>query len=151
MLRASRKLVFAIEALLDIAYNTAGEPVQSAEITRRQDIPKRYLEPVMQQLVRSGILESVRGARGGYRLARERARITLGDIVRVVRSMETAPDVIDDPAGSILGHKVVRPLFSELQDDMMDRLDRITLHDLCGRARGSGIESEAGERIDFVI
>ena len=151
MLRASRKLVFAIEALLDIAYNTAGEPVQSAEITRRQDIPKRYLEPVMQQLVRSGILESVRGPRGGYRLARERARITLGDIVRVIRSMETAPDVIDDPAGSILGHKVVRPLFAELQDVVMDRLDRITLHDLCSRARGAGIESEAGERIDFVI
>jgi Rrf2 family protein len=71
MLRISKKLMFAIEAVLDIAYNAGSEPVQSGEITRRQGIPKRYLEQVLQQLVRAGVLAGVRGPRGGYRLARE--------------------------------------------------------------------------------
>lgn len=151
MLRISKKLMFAIEAVLDIAYNAGTEPVQSGEITRRQGIPKRYLEQVLQQLVRDGILAGVRGPRGGYRLARERRRITLGEIVRVVRSMETAADPIEDPAGSILGHKVVRPMWADLQDEFIAKLEGITIEDLCLRARAAGVESETEDRIDFTI
>lgn len=151
MVRISKKLMFAIEAVLDIAYNAGSEPVQSGEITRRQGIPKRYLEQVLQQLVREGILAGVRGPRGGYRLARERRRITVGEIVRVVRAMETATDPIEDPAGSVLGHKVVRPLWSELHEGVMARLDGVTIEDLCLRARSAGVESETEDRIDFTI
>lgn len=151
MLRISKKLMFAIEAVLDIAYNAGTEPVQSGEITRRQGIPKRYLEQVLQQLVREGILAGVRGPRGGYRLARERRRINLGEIVRVVRAMETATDPIEEPAGSILGHKVVRPVWGDLQDECMTKLDAISIEDLCMRARAAGVESETEERIDFSI
>ncbi len=151
MLRIPKKLMFAIEAVLDIAYNTGTEPVQSGAITRRQGIPKRYLEQVLQQLVRDGILAGVRGPRGGYRLAHERRRITLGEIVRVVRSMETASDPTEDPAGSVLGHTVVRPMWAELQDEFIQKLDSITIEDLCLRARIAGVESETEERIDFTI
>lgn len=151
MLRISKKLMFAIEAVLDIAYNAGAEPVQSGEITRRQGIPKRYLEQVLQQLVREGVLAGVRGPRGGYRLARERRRITLGEIVRVVRAMEQATDPIEEPAGSIIGHKVVRPLWSELQEECMTRLDNVTIEDLCVRARAAGVESESEDRVDFSI
>ena len=151
MLRISKKLMFAIEAVLDIAYNAGAEPVQSGEITRRQGIPKRYLEQVLQQLVREGVLAGVRGPRGGYRLARERRRITLGEIVRVVRAMEQASDPIEEPAGSILGHKVVRPLWSELQEECMTRMDGVTIEDLCVRARSAGVESESEDRVDFSI
>ena len=45
-------MIFAIEAVVDIAYHSSGQPVQSQEITRRQDIPRRYLEQALQQLVR---------------------------------------------------------------------------------------------------
>ena len=151
MLRISKKLMFAIEAVLDIAYNAGAEPVQSGEITRRQGIPKRYLEQVLQQLVRDGVLAGVRGPRGGYRLARERRRISLGEIVRVVRAMESAADPIEESLGSVLGHKVVRPLWSELQEECMARLDHVTIEDLCVRARSAGVESESEDRVDFSI
>ncbi|HYI68750.1 Rrf2 family protein [Skermanella aerolata] len=151
MLRISKKLMFAIEAVLDIAYNAGSEPVQSGEITRRQGIPKRYLEQVLQQLVRAGVLAGVRGPRGGYRLARERRRINIGEIVRVVRAMETASDPVEEPTGSILGLKVVRPIWMQLQDDCMARLDEITVEDLCLRANQAGIESESHSKIDFSI
>ncbi|MEO0764104.1 MAG: Rrf2 family transcriptional regulator, partial [Pseudomonadota bacterium] len=84
MLRLSRKTMLALEAVLDVAYNARPDPVQSKDITRRQGIPNRYLEHVMQSFVHHGILKGVRGPKGGYILARERRRITVGDIVRVV-------------------------------------------------------------------
>ena len=59
--------MFAIEAVVDIAYNAADTPVQSKDIATRQNIPRRYLEQVLQQLVREGVLSGVRGPRGGYR------------------------------------------------------------------------------------
>ncbi|MCW8953096.1 MAG: Rrf2 family transcriptional regulator [Rhodospirillales bacterium] len=151
MLRLSKKMLFAIEAVLDIAYHAGGEPVQSREITRRQGIPRRYLEQALQHLVREGVLIGVRGPRGGYRLARERRRVSVGDIVRVVRKMEISEDPIHEPTGSELGVMVVRPLWQELQEEIMGRLDSISIDDLTARAQKVGIESEGRENLDFSI
>lgn len=151
MFRLSKKLLFAIEAVVDIAYNAGGTPVQSSEITRRQGIPRRYLEQVLQQLVRAGILSGVRGPRGGYRLARERRRITIGQIVRVIRTMDTATDPLEDPAGSDLGRRIVRPLWQEVQEEMMRRLDEITIDDLCRRAQQADLVRETDTTLDFCI
>lgn len=151
MLRLSKKLLFAIEAVLDIAYNAGNLPVQSGEITRRQGIPRRYLEQVLQQLVRAGVLSGVRGPRGGYRLARERRRISLGEIVRVVRSLDQAGDPLEEEGGAELGKQVVRPLWVELQEEVMQRLDTITIEDLCLRAHKVGVAGEYAARLDFSI
>jgi Rrf2 family protein len=151
MLRPSKKMMFAIEAVLDIAYHAGGEPVQSREITRRQGIPRRYLEQTLQQLVRAGILVGVRGPRGGYRLARERRRISVGDIVRVVRSLETAEDPMAEIPISDLGKHVIRPMWGDLAEEMMARLDAITVDDLCQGAYKSGVRSEAQAKLDFTI
>jgi Rrf2 family protein len=151
MIRLTKKLLFAIEAVLDIAYNGGIMPVRSAEITARQGIPRRYLEPVLQELVRDQILVGIRGPSGGYRLARERRRISLGDIVRSVRELETGENPIEDPAGSVLSHQVVRPLWRELEDETMKRLDAVTLEDLCVRAHHAGIPGRVAEGGDFAI
>lgn len=151
MLRLSKKMLFAIEAVLDIAYHAGAEPVQSREITRRQGIPRRYLEQALQQLVRQGVLIGVRGPRGGYRLARERRRISVGDVVRVVRKMETSDNPIEDPAGSELGRLVVRPLWTDLQEEVIRKLDAVTVDDLCTKANEVGIVSEGRKNLDFSI
>ncbi len=151
MLRPSKKMLFAIEAVLDIAYHAGGEPVQSREITRRQEIPRRYLEQTLQQLVRSGILTGVRGPRGGYRLARERRRISVGEIVRVVRALEAAEETPEDLPTSELGQQVIRPMWTDLQEEIMCRLDSITIDDLCMKAYQSGIVSEVTQKMDFTI
>lgn len=151
MLRLSKKMLFAIEAVLDIAYHAGGETVQSREITRRQGIPRRYLEQALQQLVRHGILVGVRGPRGGYRLAKERRKTTVGEIVRVVRSMETAEDPLRDDGGSPLAQQVVRPLWAELHDTLMTHLETVTIDDLCTRADAAGILSDARRNLDFSI
>lgn len=151
MIRLTKKLLFAIEAVLDIAYNGGPAPVRSSEITERQRIPRRYLEPVLQELVRHKILLGIRGPSGGYRLARERRRISLGDIVRTVRGLETSEDPISDPAGSALGHQILRPLWLDLQQEMMQRLDSLSLEELCNRARHAGITGRTTQCTDFEI
>ena len=151
MIRLNKKLLFAIEAVLDIAYNGGRAPVRSAEITSRQGIPRRYLEPVLQELVRHNVLIGIRGPSGGYRLARERRRVSIGDIVRTVRELETVEDPIESPGGSALGQEVLRPLWLELQDETMRRLDALTLEDLCTRAHRAGIAGRIAESGDFEI
>jgi Rrf2 family protein len=151
MLRLSKKLLFAIEAVVDIAYHAGPGPVRSSEISRRQGIPRRYLEQVLQQLVHHGILAGQRGPRGGYRLARERRRVTVGEIIRIVRQLEGTTDPANETGGSEVGRKVVRPIWLEIQKEMMDRFDRMTIEDLCARARQQGIESEATQVPDFSI
>ena len=106
MFRLSRKTLLALEAVIDIAYNARPEPVQAKEITARQGVPQRYLEQVMQQLVRAGILKGVRGPRGGYRLARERRRISVGDVVRIAMSFDDNEEAFD--GGTELE---IRPVF----------------------------------------
>ncbi len=151
MLRLSKKMLFAIEAVLDIAYHSSSEPVQSREITRRQEIPRRYLEQALQQLVREKILIGVRGPRGGYRLARERRRISVGDIVRAVREMDGTDSPLNEDAGSELGTQIVRPMWVELQNEMMSRLSEISIDKLCHTAHETGIKSEGRKNLDFTI
>ena len=149
MLRTSRRLLFAIEAVADIAYNGGPLPVQSREITLRHGIPRRYLEPVLQQLVRTGILIGVRGPRGGYRLARNRRDITVGEITRAIQAMDDANDPVQDAAGSELGLMVVRPLWREIQREMLGRLERISVDELCMRARIAGIGQRNAKKPEF--
>ncbi len=151
MLRLSKKMLYAIEAVLDIAYHAGSEPVQSREITRRQGIPRRYLEQALQQLVRHGILIGVRGPRGGYRLARERRRITIGDIVKVVREVESGDVKDDEICRSELGGKIIRPLVDEMQASMMEKLNAVTIEDLCSDAYKADIRSEGRRSLDFAI
>ena len=151
MLRLSKKMLFAIEAVLDIAYHSASEPVQSHQITKRQGIPRRYLEQALQHLVRDNILVGVRGPRGGYRLAGERRRISVADIVRVVQVMEKNENKDDELLESDLGRKVVQPLWLELQVEMTARLENLSIDDLCTRAKDEGVVSEGQRNLDFII
>ena len=150
MLKLSRKTLLALEAVIDIAFNARPEPVQAKEITARQGVPQRYLEQVMQQLVRAGVLKGVRGPRGGYRLAKERRRISVGDVVRVAESLEDEENEAIDPR-SELGIRIVSPLIQTLQDEVMARLDAISIEDLCQRARTAGVDCGGGTTADFTI
>lgn len=147
MLKFSRKTLLAFEAVLDVAYNARPDPVQSKDITRRLGIPQRYLEQVMQQLVREGVLKGVRGPRGGYTLARERRRITVAEIIRVV---DAAGDDGEEPPASALGESVARPLWLDAQEAVLRELETVTMQDLCAEAEAKGVK-RAGAIPDFTI
>jgi hypothetical protein len=81
----SRKGILAIAAVIDVAINARSRPVSAKALAARHKLPPRHLEPVLQALVRNGILRGVRGPHGGYELAREPRRISAEDILLAVK------------------------------------------------------------------
>ncbi|MBF0179878.1 MAG: Rrf2 family transcriptional regulator [Magnetococcales bacterium] len=153
MLKFSKKLLYAIEAVTDIAYNASGEPVQIRDVTARQGVPQRYLEQVMQRLVRAGILRGVRGPRGGYLLGREKAGISVGDIARVVMAIDELNDtgLPPDAATGPIGQMVIRPLWGEFQERCLALMDTVTIEELTNRAFRNGVPCENANRITYSI
>jgi Rrf2 family iron-sulfur cluster assembly transcriptional regulator len=144
----SRKAALAIEAVLYVALNAVDRTVRSGEITQRQNVPQRYLEPVLQALVREGVMVGVRGPRGGYKLARERRRITLGEIVRIVSAVEG----IDEPQSvSPLQQQVIGPALAGAERTLMSTLDSISIDDLHAQAREKRVGQDDPTRLDFII
>ncbi len=132
MPQVSVKLYVLVEALLYIAFNGGIQPVGGKKLAGILGVPPRYLETLLQSLVRVGILRSIRGPRGGYLLAKERRSIHMNDVIRAVRlekQKEEAADMRSD-----VYTKVVAPMFSSAQQAFMEALQQITLDDLCDRA-----------------
>ena len=117
-----RKGVLAITAVIDIALNARGRPVAAKALATRHRLPPRHLEPVLQALVRHGILKGIRGPRGGYELAREQRRITADDILRAAGTVDEIDGVA--VAGSLLLNKVVMPALGAAEDAFSAALAR---------------------------
>jgi Rrf2 family transcriptional regulator, iron-sulfur cluster assembly transcription factor len=129
-----RKGVLAIAAVIDIALNARGRPVAAKALAHRHRLPPRHLEPVLQALVRHGILKGVRGPRGGYELAREQRRITADDILRAAGTVEEVDDV-PITSSALLG-QVVMPALAEAERSFAITLGHISVEDLVHSAEG---------------
>ncbi len=138
MLLLPRKGTLAITAVLDIALHARGKPVAAKALASRHRLPPRHLEPVLQALVRTGILRGVRGPRGGYELAREETDINANDILRAAGTVDEA----EQPAvkGSPLLTGTVIPALAEAESAFSTALARITVADL---ARGARKQTDA--------
>ncbi len=78
------KAKYALRAMVDLAVNDRGGPVFIADIARRQDIPRRFLENILIELRRGGLVNSHRGKNGGYVLARAAETLTFAEIIRAI-------------------------------------------------------------------
>src|SRR5215204_4600840 len=83
-MRVSAKTDYALRAAVELAAAPAGTPVKGERLATSQSIPLRFLENILLQLRHAGIVESRRGADGGYKLARPAAEITLADVIRAI-------------------------------------------------------------------
>jgi Rrf2 family protein len=137
----------ALMAALDVALHARSRPVSSRALAARHDLPPRHLEGMLQALVRAGILKSVRGPSGGYELARERRRLSVGEIVRVAMRA----DADGESEGSGLLERVLDPVFAEAEQIALARLDTVTLDDLHARALAAGFGEADGADGDFDI
>src|SRR3977135_3580510 len=80
----SRKSKYGLKALLVLAQETGRGPVLIAELAKRDAIPKKFLEAILLELKRHGVVESRKGQGGGYFLRRKPAEITFGEVIRVL-------------------------------------------------------------------
>jgi Rrf2 family protein len=83
-MRVSAKTDYALRAAVELAAAAGGPPVKGERLATSQSIPLRFLENILLQLRNAGLIESRRGADGGYRLARPAAEITLADVIRAI-------------------------------------------------------------------
>jgi Rrf2 family protein len=127
-----RKGVLAIAAVIDVALHAQGQPVSAKTLAARHGLPPRHLEPVLQALVRYGILKGIRGPRGGYELARDRRRVTANDILRAAGTVDETDEA---HAGSDLLTKVVLPAMAHAEQEFGIALARISLDDLARDAQ----------------
>jgi Rrf2 family protein len=127
-----RKGVLAIAAVIDVAMQAQGRPVSARTLAERHGLPPRHLEPVLQALVRCGILKGIRGPRGGYELARDRRRVTANDILRAAGTVDEADE---RHAGSDLLTKIVLPAMAHAEQEFGIALGRISLEDMAHEAQ----------------
>ena len=83
-MKISTKGRYGLRALIDIAQYSEIEPVPISSISARQDISERYLEQLMALLKKAGLIKSIRGAGGGYVLAKDISEISVGDVLRAL-------------------------------------------------------------------
>ena len=117
-------------------------------LASRHNLPPRHLETMLQALVRAGILKGVRGPRGGYEIARERRRITAGDIVRAAMA-STGEDSMPPIPESKLVDEVIGPTVQRAGSAFLSELDAVTVDDLCRQA--DGIYRDSPVTADFTI
>ena len=150
LLRRDRAMV-AVLIMLDVAFHAGrAGTVSAADIAERAGLARRGIEPLLQTLSRSALLESVRGPRGGYRLGRPRRDIRLSDIVQVATATDdTAPG--DDGPGGDLFARVVEPNWAVLEAGLAEALQSRTLEDLVREAEAAGLRRPLAEPISFSI
>ena len=126
-----RRGILAIAAVIDVALHADGRPVSAKTIAARHNLPPRHLEPVLQALVRDGILNGVRGPHGGYELGRDSNRISADDILRAANAVDDG----DGPElpGSTLVNDIVRPALAETEQSFSAALSKILVGDLIKR------------------
>lgn len=138
----------AVFIMLDVAFHAGRSGVVSGtDIAERGDMLRRGIEPVLQALSRAGLLSSVRGPKGGYRLGRPARTITLNEIVETVT--EDRASVAED--GNLLRTKVLEPFWSAMDTDIAEKMRAVTLERLLQDAEAAGMQRPSRAPIYFSI
>jgi Rrf2 family protein len=135
-MKISTKGRYALRLMLDLALNNTGEYITIKTIAARQEISEKYLEQIISLLNRAGYVKSIRGAQGGYRLAKEPVEYTVGMILRLTEGSLSPIDCLEDETECHRnGSCVTREVWQELYGAICSVVDRITLQDLVDRQR----------------
>lgn len=122
---------YAVTAILDVALKDAGGPVPLADISERQGISLSYLEQLFAKLRRKGLVSSVRGPGGGYKLGKERSEISVAMIIEAVNENVRMRTCSDNCGCAKEGVQcLTHALWGQLSDRITNFLDHITLEEL---------------------
>jgi Rrf2 family protein len=124
---------YALLALIELAsHSTHKTPLKISEITAKQPIPERYLEQIFTSLRREGLIQSQRGAKGGYILAREPWQITVLEVLMILEG-EAQSREQDCPSTPTIEKDLVYEVWQQAAEGAQAVLGRYTLQDLCQR------------------
>lgn len=145
---------YALRAMLVLGLNYGQPVVRIQAISDHQNIPKRFLEQILNDLKSGGFVESKRGVAGGYRLARNPEEITLGSVIRHIEGALAPVGCVSErfyrkcscPDES---RCAIRSVMKEVREAILGVVEQVTVAELC--ARWHKLRQEPAEAIDFVI
>ena len=134
MLKLSNRGLYGVKALYELAMRYGGTPITIREISEIHGLPVAFLEQVLHTLKKEELVESHRGANGGYSLARAPEEITIGDVVRALEGPIALCDCLRNPEGEDVlekeRHCVTSHLYRKLSRKVEESFDSITLKEL---------------------
>ena len=151
-MKLSTKGRYGLRAMIDIAVYSEKEPVPICKIAERQSLSERYLEQLMSLLRKNGLIRSVRGAGGGYVLAKDASEISVGD---VLRALEGSLEPVDcdgfNPDGECeaAGVSVTKYVWRKINESINRTVDEMKLDTLVKESRQlSGSDRSHAKKCD---
>ena len=131
-MKISTKGRYAVRVMLDLAVHNTGELINVKSIADRQDISEKYLEQIISILNKAGFLKSVRGAQGGYKLARPAEEYTVGMILRLIEGSLAPVACMDDEPNACPRREKCATLsvWEKVDKAVREVVDNVTLKDL---------------------
>src|SRR5712672_1583252 len=145
---------YALRALLVLGLNYKQSVVRIQTISQQQNIPKRFLEQILNDLKSAGAVESKRGVAGGYRLARPPKEISLATVIRHLEGALAPVSCVSERFYEKCScpdeaRCAIRSVMKEVREAIVKILERSTVADLCQRAQN--LQQGAQGAMDFVI
>jgi Rrf2 family protein len=136
-MRITSRGEYGLRALLDLAQRYGSDPVTSADIASRQQIPEAYLNQLLITLRKAGLVKSTRGPKGGHELAYPPDRITMADAILVLEGGYSPVDDLDEPLPLKAPREaaILRGVWRQIDAVVGQVLESTTLDDLCQRKR----------------
>jgi len=133
-MRITAKSDYAILALLHLGVDKANRPVQSRTIAAKQQIPHRFLEQILLNLKKAGMVRSVRGAKGGYQLAVSPGEINLKDAIEAVEGGIHLLGNRENGATAVESdRRLLQTVWVEIEQSFLKNLSSVTLEDIIAR------------------
>jgi Rrf2 family cysteine metabolism transcriptional repressor len=139
-MRLSTKGEYASRAMLELSVHYENKPLHIRDISKAQDIPQRFLEQILLQLKRAGLLRSRKGPEGGYYLAKPPGEINVAEVIRAMDGPLAPIDCVSVTAYEVCPHErtcSLKGLWKEVRDVIAEILERTTFADLAEKARAA--------------
>ncbi|KJY16986.1 MULTISPECIES: RrF2 family transcriptional regulator [Streptomyces] len=141
-MRISARADYAVRAALQLAVSQDDGPLKAEAIAEAQDIPHKFLEGILNDMRRGGLVLSQRGGNGGYRLAKPADSISVADVIRVVDGPLVSVRGVRPPDLSYTGPaESLLPLWIALRSNVRAILDGVTLADVAGSDLPAGVSA----------
>ncbi len=153
-MKLSLRSEYALRALLVLGLNYGDEVIRIQTISEQQNIPRKFLEQILNDLKGLGAVDSRRGVAGGYRLARPPQHITLASVIRYLEGALAPISCVSERFYERCtcpneARCAIRSVMKEVRDEVAEIMERVTLADLCGRARR--LDATPQGELDYMI
>lgn len=139
-MRLSTKGHYGLKAMFDLAMHYGSEPIPLKVVAERQGISEHYLEQLIAVLRKIGLVKSIRGAQGGYILAKPPSEIKVGDVVRALEGPIAPLECVSEHEPAFcekVDYCISRDIWARVRDSIAEVIDSITLEDMCRDAQKS--------------